>query len=321
MYKGEFFKRTLSTLVASSLLAASVPVSFAAGEMPGPSPSQAITQNTFETEVVLPTPTQQRNTYVIPAGTGMRVTSSMTSPRVGDTFSAELVDPISLNGTTVIPAGSVVQGEVMAVSINEMDVQFRQVALSNGDTIPIRARTSVAALQGTVAQESVAEKSENLAHTFYPRIEIGGKPLTGPQKVLAGTLGGAVFGAASGALSGLVMPAVYRDDIDYGEGTGAARGALWGGIMGSGLGMVSGLIAAGADRRQTSTTTSRTRQTVAQPTTNIRTGSLEEIPVSYQAPASTTTMETTTSMTTSSAAPMGKQMYMIILDEPVTITR
>jgi hypothetical protein len=291
MLKQEVAKRSISLLLAGTLLSISVPAAFA--------------QQHLDSHTSLSVTQQQ--SYMIPQGTNLTLRSTSTAPvGIGQVYSAELVSPVVLNGVTVIPAGSQVRGNVISVNDvnNTMDVQFHEVSTVSGRTIPITTRVAtVNRLQGNVyQQQQIPVATTDAGVTLFPTITFGRPAMTPGAKIVAGTLGGAAFGGATGALTGLVFPAVYGDDIHFNEGTGALRGLAWGSLFGGGLGLVSGLVAAAADRDDVSVTTVRSR-TAVRPMTNITTGSLQEIPVSM--PVTTTTGYNSD--------------YVIILDQPATV--
>jgi hypothetical protein len=293
MNKHAIVQRSMSAVLAGVLLTATSPL--------------ALAQTSTMIHSSTTTTTQQ--SAVIPAGTVLSVQTNTVAPySLGQTVTGQLATPVVVNGMTVLPAGTQVRGEIVGVnsSMNTADIQFREVSLQNGDVIPIRGRVSVGNmvaannLQGNVQTQTLQTGTSSNNYTLYPRVTWGREGTTRGGKIVGGTVGGALFGASTGALSGLVMPAVYREDIGFGEGTGALRGAAWGAVMGAGLGLVSGLVAAAADRDNVSvTSTTQTGMSAGQPMTNISTGSLEEIPVSQPVGGSST--------------------INVILDEPVMV--
>lgn len=320
-------KRHFNILLAGILTLASLPGAFAAGTMSTTQSSQVDSMmhtpptgttngSLYQQETTVSTTTHR--SVVVPAGTSLSVQPVGQMPQsLGGSFTGQLVNPVMVNGVSVIPAGSQVRGNVVGVndSMNTMDIQFREISTTTGDTIPIRSRSTVNRIYGGVQQAGpqgvqmgqVGQTTRmDAGTTLYPHVTIGRPATTRAGRIVAGTVGGAALGAATGTLTGLVWPAVYRNDIGFSEGTGALRGLAWGAIFGGGLGLVSGLVAAAADRDDVSvTTTQQPRQ--MRPLTNISTGSLEEIPVAYSTTGVNTGMQ-------------GQQQFNIILEEPVTVT-
>jgi hypothetical protein len=294
MFQNDFVKRSTSLAVMGVLLSLSTPAVFAQTQMQM-SPTQ---------QHMMGTTTPRQATYTIPTGTGLTVRPVGFVPaNVGQPFTGQLVQPVTVDGVTVLPAGSQVRGTVVGVSpaMDTVQVQFREVGTATGEMIPIRATGTVPRLQAGV---HTAVPAAGRPVTLFPRVTIGPEPANPAARVVAGTVGGAAFGAATGTLVGLVLPAVYDDDITFNEGTGAVRGLAWGAAMGAGLGLVTGLIGAAADRRRPAVTTAAAVPVAPRHgATNITTGSLQEIPVAYQQPATTTT---TTDFT-------------IILEQPATV--
>ena len=93
--------------------------------------------------------------YTVPAGTKISVrigepVSSATS-KVGDTVSATLADPVTIDGVQVLPAGSTVRGVVASVEPSgkvkgraSLGVNFTNVT-AHGETYPIDAKFSMVA--------------------------------------------------------------------------------------------------------------------------------------------------------------------------------
>jgi len=88
-----------------------------------------------------------------PAGTAMhlRLTSTVGSfaSRAGSPFEAALIAPVIVNGQTILPAGSIVRGEVKSVHrvglgiVNEtasLALDFQSIVLPDGETLPLPTR-------------------------------------------------------------------------------------------------------------------------------------------------------------------------------------
>jgi hypothetical protein len=252
-----------------------------------------------------------RHSYVIPAGTALRIQTTSVPATAGQPFNAQLVSPVVVDGSTVVPAGSSVSGTVVGVNPvnNTMNVQFREVSLPTGESVPVQANATVSRLQGTVVQTTQpVQQPQQLsgALSYYPRVSFGPAPISPTGALLASTAGGAVFGGAVGTLSGLTMAAT-SDDVGISNGSAALRGLGWGAAYGAGIGLVGGLLGAAAisHRNRQATSVSYTSPQTS-PMTNISTGSLNEIPVSYP---------------TGGYAPVGgTNEFIMILDQPVQVT-
>jgi hypothetical protein len=250
------------------------------------------------------------HSYVIPAGTALRIQTTSVPATAGQPFNAQLISPVVVDGSTVVPAGSSVSGTVVGVNPvnNTMNVQFREVSRPSGQSVPVQANATVSRLQGTVVQTSQPAQPHQLtgALSYYPRVSFGPAPISPTGALIASTAGGAVFGGAVGTLTGLTMAAA-TDDIGINEGTGALRGLGWGAAYGAGIGLLGGLLGATAlasRNRQATNVSYMAPQT--SPMTNISTGSLNEIPVSYP---------------TGGYAPVGgSNEFIMILDQPVQVT-
>jgi hypothetical protein len=152
--------------------------------------------------------------YTVPANTVIRVrmNESLNSrtARVGDRFSANVVEPVYAGGgVEVVPVGSKVWGRVSSVrsagrrTPGNISVSFNSVQLPNGSTYPINGSlTSLQADNVNADNEGTVRGRDN---TKRDMVFIGG-------------------GAATGALIGAIA----------GGGKGAGIGALIGGALGTG---------------------------------------------------------------------------------------
>lgn len=90
-----------------------------------------------------------------PAGTPLhiRLTTSLSSyaSRVGTPLSAVLIAPVTVNGATVLPAGSTLSGRVnwarrvglgIVHETAAMELEFNHVTLPNGETLPLSAQVA-----------------------------------------------------------------------------------------------------------------------------------------------------------------------------------
>jgi len=140
----------------------------------------------------------------VPSGTILDVTFdrelSSASANVGDTFSATIIDPVVVDGETVIEAGSTVTGKVVEVKSSQKKIggkahlalQFLSLQPAGGNEVPLEA-------------------------SFYGE----GKSST---KKDAATIGGATAG---GALLGRIIGHQSNDDA-HGTTVGAIVGAAVG---------------------------------------------------------------------------------------------
>lgn len=154
----------------------------------------------------LPAPRPEADeTVVLPAErTQINVTATSTistdESQIGDPVTAEIAEPVVVNGEVVIPAGSTVEGRVTGIDQGEyplrrpsIEIVYDRIETPDGRVIPIDARTSGEA--GTVVQ--------------HPR---------GDHDRMRNILIGAGIGAATGGA------------------TGGKRGAILGGIVGGAVG-------------------------------------------------------------------------------------
>lgn len=312
MLKQVIAKRGISVIMAGAMLGLGVPGVWAQQSCPTGS---SMMQQMHQTGSGMSS--MQGQTYTIPAGTSMTIRSTGMMPgNVGETYTGQIVNPVVVNGVTVIPAGSQVRGMVTAVNptTNTMDIQFQEVATTTGENIPIRSSASVSRLQGQVVQQTQPMVSSTTGGTtLFPTVTWGPRALSPAGKVAAGTLGGALFGGATGTLAGLTMAAT-SSDIGISNGSAAVRGLAWGSAYGAGLGLLGGLVAAAADRERPAVTTVGYARPVTMGPTNITTGSVQEIPVGYQTPVT----GVTTPVMTQVAFPTTD--FVIILEQPATVT-
>ncbi len=296
MVKQTLMRKGISLAVAGSFLALTNPLAFAQSSMdtcpsgmtgcpsqqmlPGEQPTSYQTQGSSYINQNAP------STVVIPSGTAFNIQSSSMGPlTTGSAFTGTIRDAVMVNGINVIPAGSTVSGTVTAVDATGANgnVMLQNVNTTTGETIALRTCARVSQLQGGVQTTTVQGQTTTTGErTFFPTVTWGNEQRLSPGgKVVAGTLGGATFGAATGTLTGLINSAVYDETS---EGTGAVRGLWIGSAVGAGLGLITGVVAAATTRDRTAVTTTTVPRTAMGPT-NITTGSLEEVPVSYTTPA------------------------------------
>ena len=154
-------------------------------------------------------------TYTLPQNQYFRLRMNQTlnsgTSHVGDRFQATVVTPVYASGVEVVPAGSIVEGRVVAVSSartrgreGQLGVQFDSVVVPDGTSHPLEgALTELQdARAGKVdAENEVTGASSDKRNVVY----VGG-----------GTVGGAVLGGAIGGGKGAGIGAII------GAGAGVA---------------------------------------------------------------------------------------------------
>ena len=176
---------------------------------------------------------QRRNSslYTVEAGQKIRVrmneTLSSKTARTGDTFTANVTEPVySNNGVVVIPVGSTVVGRVGAVQRAKkggdpgtIDVSFTQVKLPNGATRAING--SLSDLNSDDAKSDSEGTASGDDRKNDKIIFIGGG--AGGGAILGGLIGGgkgALIGGILGGLGGLAGERLTRgEDAEVKSGT------------------------------------------------------------------------------------------------------
>ncbi len=163
-----------------------------------------------------PPPAAKFREYTVPVGTplAVRLTAALTSrtARVEDRVEATLIEPVSIGGAEVLPAGSRLTGTVTAVDDSgkvkgraHITVHFTRVTAVDRDV-----RDD---LDATYAETAAATKSEDAT-----KIGIG----AGAGAVIGGLLGGkggAAKGAAIGGGAGTaVVLGTKGKDVDHAAG-------------------------------------------------------------------------------------------------------
>jgi len=143
-------------------------------------------------------------TITVPAGTQVMIEMKKTLDSgenlPGDPFSAEVIQDVQVDGRNVIPAGSIVRGEVASVKAAKrgagqasMTLAFNSLTLPDDTTSPIAA---------SLSEHSESKKGRNTA-------VIGGSAAGGALlgKVIGKDTKGAVMGAVVGGAigTGVVM--------------------------------------------------------------------------------------------------------------------
>lgn len=166
----------------------------------------------------------QGSVATAPRGTNFEVTlentiNSMTS-RVGDTFKAEIDEPLVIDSQTVIPAGSELTGQVTyiekagRVGKNAlMDIRFTAVKLPNGDKVPLNAKIITTDSSGVLRggkKTNIVLKATGTAAGSTAAGAAGG---TAAGALFGSVAGGAILGTAVGGVVG-VGYALYRKGKD-----------------------------------------------------------------------------------------------------------
>lgn len=168
----------------------------------------------------------------IPVGTKVSVqlisTLSSSADRAGDTFTAQVEDPIFVGGNEVIPAGSTLRGHVTFVkppgrvkAKAEMRLVADAIMLKNGheytftgqlasdDESSVNVKDSEGTIQGKGKSKKQAAKESG----------IGAAIGAGGGAIAAGGTG-ALYGAGIGALAGLIHSlAKHNKDVVLQSGT------------------------------------------------------------------------------------------------------
>jgi hypothetical protein len=157
--------------------------------------------------------------YVVSAPVGTRLNATLSTTlssqyaRVGDRFTASLGGDVAAGGSVVLPSGSQLEGQVMAVNPagragrpGELDVRFTSATLPNGQRVPISAKIQTEDGTGLIRGGTTAGRFGRAA-----------------MNAGLGAGLGAALGTAMGPLSG----------------GGVGRGAIYGTALGGGLGALS----------------------------------------------------------------------------------
>jgi hypothetical protein len=174
-------------------------------------PTRTVTQTTINT----PPPTPPVQYYTVPADTVMRVRLNdplnSGTARVGDRFSANVVEPVYAGGgTEVIPVGSKIWGQVSQVNRAEkrkpgnITVAFNQIELPNGRKVAING--SLTTLQADNVNADNEGTVKGGSNSKRDAVFIGG-----------GVAGGAIIGGIAGGGKGAVIGGILGGAL----GTGA----------------------------------------------------------------------------------------------------
>jgi len=178
-----------------------------AHEEPGPSVGDQTTMQPVATAPRAPVQKPKPKAIVVPAGTVLTVRTgqglSSKNSQTGQTFLAELAQPVSVGGRSALPTGSTVSGTVVTAKAKGKIKGEGQLDL---------ALTSIS-LGG---------------HTYSIQTNVLSSTVKGKGKRTAGTTGG---GAAGGALIGGIAGGGKGAAI--GAGVGAAAGFIGGALTGN----------------------------------------------------------------------------------------
>jgi len=168
-------------------------------------------------------PQRGERTWVVPADTviSMRMDSDLSSrtARVGDKFTSTVTIPVYIDGNTVIPAGSIVEGRVTQVTpakrmskSGTIGIDFDELIFPDGSRIQ---------LDGSLTSDdpSIREKIDDESR-------VSGRNEKRPAVFIGG--GGAI-GAVLGGISG------------------GGKGAVIGGVLGAGAGVAGVLLSKGEE--------------------------------------------------------------------------
>ena len=151
----------------------------------------------------------------VPMGTNLRINTNATinslSSRVGDIFTAKLVEPIYLKGRTVIPDGSEVIGQVTFVEkagrgnkAGTMEIKFISIKPPYAFKVPIVAK--LVTFDNTGILKGGSLKKQIVTSAATGAVATAGGTLAGLSlgSLIGGAAGaGAVFGTAVGGLLGI----------------------------------------------------------------------------------------------------------------------
>jgi len=157
----------------------------------------------------------KRPTYVVPAGTVMRLrlnqALSSKSARIGDAFTSTVVDPVYARGVEVIPASSTVSGKITQVTTaarkgraGSLNVTFTLISTPKPNHYAIDGSLAGADSEGTVKGESARKRNASFV---------------GRGVVVGGLLNGAA-GVATGATVGVARSLIKKgNEADIKPGT------------------------------------------------------------------------------------------------------
>jgi hypothetical protein len=194
---------TCILLLAAAMVAqtdSSTPADTTQTDSPAPAPS--VPAVTPQAEAAVPAPAAQP-ALPVPAGTALMVRLDTTlatfSNRVGDPFQGKVTQPVVVNGATVIPVGSTVEGRVTKVSEPRrisgrptLGILPEAVILPSGERYYLDATLTDTNIRGTDVNEEGQFKGQS--HDRRDTLEVGG-----------GTAGGMLIGGLVGGAPGVLI--------------------------------------------------------------------------------------------------------------------
>ena len=163
-------------------------------------------------------PTLKASITTIPSGTTMltsvNTSASSASSQIGDPVSVTLSNDVIVNGMSVLPAGTIVQGSVVKVlagrrlnRYGQLQLRFTRAETPDGHVYPLSAKIVTDDNTGIIKAGTGGDTA---------------------KKALGNTAVGSLVGAGTGLLSSLIFGGRHS------LGTGMLRGAAYGGAIGLG---------------------------------------------------------------------------------------
>lgn len=175
----------------------------AAKPKPAPKPAKPATSTASAPKDPPPPPAPVVRTITVPAGTVLElaISSALTSKtaKVGDAVSAQLTNPVVINGETVISSGATVAGQIIKVVSGSEKIggkpalvlSFERLELPGGKDVPV---------SGEITQEGKSDTAGDSAKIVGGAAAgaILGHQVKGGDK---GKIIGGLLGAAAGAVA------------------------------------------------------------------------------------------------------------------------
>lgn len=150
----------------------------------------------------------------VPTGTAFEVTTNTTVGsslnEIGDIFVAKLNNPVVVNGSIIIPAGTEAIGQITYIENagrigknGVMDIKFTSIKLPNGPKVPINGKIITVDNSGVLKGGSL--KNQIVTSIATGAVTTGGGALAGLTVggLIGSAGGGAVLGTAAGGFLGL----------------------------------------------------------------------------------------------------------------------
>lgn len=177
-------------------------------------------------------PPLQGRVMVAPAGTSLAVTTttalSSSINRIGDLFSTRLSNDLYIGGGLLLPAGSVIEGQVTQVESagrtgrnGILGIRFSSAQTPNGQRVPISARIATEDGSGLIRGGGTAGRVGKTFLNSAIGAGIGAALGTALAPAAGGRVGrGAVYGTAIGGGAGLLSNLVRKgNDAELPSGT------------------------------------------------------------------------------------------------------